>query len=154
MSGPYDAQTQTTPPVVGATVNLIPATDENANPVKVATTTADGSYSMTAVPPGQYKVRVAANDPLLGAPRWYGGATFAEAAIVTITPGTHLLWVYVFFDAITASISGTVNGPLFGDGCLRRNGGGRPGGRRERRPGGDRDHCRGRDLRDPGHSAG
>ena len=95
VSGPYDAQTQTTPPVVGATVNLIPATDENANPVKVATTTADGSFSMTAVPPGQYKVRVAANDPLLGAPRWYGGATFAEAAIVTINPGTHLLWVYV-----------------------------------------------------------
>ncbi len=112
VSGPYDAQIQTTTPVVGATVNLIPATDENANPVKVATTTADGSYSMTAVPPGQYKVRAAANDPLLGAPRWYGGATFAEAAIVTITPGTHLLWVYVFFDATSASISGTVNGPF------------------------------------------
>ncbi len=113
VSGPYDPQIQTTRPVVGATVNLIPATDENANPVKVATTTADGSFSMTAVPPGQYKVRVAANDPLLGAPRWYGGATFADAAIVTITPGTHLLWVYVFFDVTTpASISGTVYGPF------------------------------------------
>src|SRR6478609_4751488 len=113
VSGPYDPQIQTTRPVVGATVNLIPATAENANPVKVATTIADGSYSMTAVPPGQYKVRVAANDPLLGAPRWYGGATFADAAIVTITPGTHLLWVYVFFEVTTpASISGTVYGPF------------------------------------------
>ena len=42
----------------------------------------------------------------------------------------------------------------FGDGRLRWDGGPLPGGRRERPPGGERDHRRGRDLRDPGHSAG
>ncbi|WP_166790458.1 carboxypeptidase regulatory-like domain-containing protein [Cryobacterium tagatosivorans] len=107
--------------IANATVDVFDAAGTGLSPVRSVATAADGSYSVTALPFGTYRLRASA-DPGLFAPRWYSGyLTFAGATDLSVVDGTHYAGIDVYLEpaAGVALISGVVSdglttGPLAG----------------------------------------
>ena len=90
---------------------VVPADDENADPVATAITAADGTYVIRAIPPGRYKLLMA-GDPTRYFPQWYGptDGSFVNAYTFTIRAGVDNSNIDVYLRDATISVSGWVGG--------------------------------------------
>ncbi|KQO96587.1 hypothetical protein ASF30_15800 [Leifsonia sp. Leaf264] len=89
-------------PIAGALVEFFDAAGDGLTPV------ADGTYVVSGLPFGSYKIRYSA-EPTLYMPQWYyQRASFAEAQGIDLVDGSHPTGIDVYLTDATDSIEGTV----------------------------------------------
>ena len=95
-------------PIAGALVEFFAAEGDGLTPVSSVVSAADGTYVVSGLPFGSYKIRYSA-EPTLYMPQWYlGSEVFADAYPIGLEDGSHPSGIDVYLTDATDSIEGTV----------------------------------------------